>query len=474
MSKRVAVVKVRTLPPHFDAPLTVAAAQKLIADPKRVAAHAFHPFIEYEKRWIKFPKPEAEVKEKSRLIRYACRRDACIFSWYRAILSDCYESKLKDSGISESVIGYRRIACVSGEGKCNIHFAQEAFSYIRESGNCYVYTLDISQFFENLDHKLLKNKWCEMIGVSRLPADHHKIFKAVTRYACVNKRKAYEALGFIGESNKPGSKSKKYLIKREDIPLQLCNPKQFRDKIVPLIERNDKTHGIPQGAAISDVLSNIYLFDFDKALHAWIGILGGRYFRYSDDILIVLPKTEDHWNDLLDKVSSQIKASGNHLEIHKDKCAAYQVSKVHSEKQTCTLVHQTGCPNGIEYLGFRYDGQNIFLRESTRARLNRTIVRSCRRVARSHVHHNPTFTLKQLKSSINKNRVYLRIGRVKDFDETAFLYKKWTFWTYVKRCDAILGSNRNKILAQLSRYRAFVARTLEAELEAAFKRSNKP
>lgn len=172
------------------------------------------------------------------------------------------------------MIGYRKVLSAKGSGKCNINFANEAFSYIRATSECYVYTLDISKFFENLDHKLLRTSWCDLLGKSQLPEDHFQVYKAVTRFAFVDRTRLYEALNIIGTPPGSSTSAKKFLVKREDIPLQLCTPKEFRHKVKPLIQVNNSGRGVPQGASISDVLSNLYLFSFDKALHDWVTFLG--------------------------------------------------------------------------------------------------------------------------------------------------------------------------------------------------------
>jgi hypothetical protein len=418
-------IKIRTRPPHFDSIPSPEDALALVQDPQRVSKHAFYPFIQFEKRWTRFAVKGVLRKVKCRLVRYAAREDSCIFSYYRYLLSEKYEAALVEAGLSESVIGYRKVKSSTGSGKCNINFANEAFSYIRATSECYVYTLDISKFFENLDHELLRKSWCDLLGTPRLPDDHFQVYKAVTRFAFVDRTQLYEALGIIGTPAGGSPGTKKYLARREDIPLQLCSPGKFRKVVKPLIQVNDTGCGVPQGASISDVLSNLYLFSFDKALHDWVGSLGGEYYRYSDDILIVIPKTEDQWDIVMDHVTALVQSSGNKLIINPDKCSAYHVKRndpACSTDQNCSLVHKTGCKNGIEYLGFRYDGRNIFLRESTRGKLNRAIVESCRRLAKAHVHHNATLTLAELQGSINRNRVHKRVGRVKDFEPKALTY----------------------------------------------------
>lgn len=50
--------------------------------------------------------------------------------------------------------------------------------------------------------------------------------------------------------------------------------------------------GIPQGTAVSAVLANVYMIDFDEWLAKLCEKEGGLYRRYSDDFIIVLPQKQ--------------------------------------------------------------------------------------------------------------------------------------------------------------------------------------
>src|SRR6185503_8633282 len=114
-------------------------------------------------------------------------------------LSEKYEQQLVAAKLSDSVLAYRKIQSASGRGgKCNIHFAMDAFLRIHDIGDCCVIAMDISSFFEKLDHNKLYRMWCRTLGVGRLDADHFQIFKAITRYAIVDKLHVYERLGHFG------------------------------------------------------------------------------------------------------------------------------------------------------------------------------------------------------------------------------------------------------------------------------------
>jgi hypothetical protein len=281
--------------PHFDKPLPLAAVEALVKDPDRVRSHPFFPFIRFKKQWQPFRKAGVVPKKKVRHIRYAARGDAYVFSYYRHLLSERYEVLLERLGISKCAIAYRKIAVGGSDrgGKCNMHFAAEAFTAVAEIGNCCVVALDISSYFDSIDHRRLKEVWCRLLDVDELPADHAAVYKHVTRYAEVERELVYERLGYCKRRE---NGSWRYLTTHEAVPMQLCSLADFRAKIAgdggtlpSLIQRNKNGFGIPQGAPISDLLANAYLLDFDTEMATYVRARAGVYLRYSDDILIVLP-----------------------------------------------------------------------------------------------------------------------------------------------------------------------------------------
>ena len=219
-------MRIRTYP-HFDAALTSEHAELLVNDVGAVASHAFHPFIEYSERWTKFSVKGVQGSEKSRPIKYSARRDSCIFSHYRELLRAVYETELSKRGIGDSILAYRRIPKVGSLGnKSSIEFAKESFDKICELQNCLVFALDISKFFDTIDHEKLKKVWADLLQLERLPHDHYRVFRAITNYSSVNREELYKVLGFIGAKQVNGRLVAGYLIDR--IPLQVCSGQEFR------------------------------------------------------------------------------------------------------------------------------------------------------------------------------------------------------------------------------------------------------
>ena len=180
--------------PHFDAPIPSRKIKKLLEDFISGKYRAFYPFIRYELSWKPYRlKGNGVIEPKSREIRYGSRRDAYIFSYYRKILSALYEKRLIELDIADCPIAYRKLTKTGGLGKSNIDFAKDAFDTIDSLGNCVAVALDISKYFESLDHSRIKQVWCELLGKTRLPNDHFAVYYNITKYHWVIKMKCINA-----------------------------------------------------------------------------------------------------------------------------------------------------------------------------------------------------------------------------------------------------------------------------------------
>jgi hypothetical protein len=472
--------------PHFDQVLKPAEIVALVTHPDRVAKNAFFPLLRYTKKWQPFrddkssgkPKP----KPKDRPIRYAARRDAYIFAYYRHLLSGPYEAELSRLGISHCPVAYRRIL-TDGDGrrgKCNIQFAREAFDRVRDLGDCCAIAVDISSYFESIDHERLKTLWCRLLGVERLPPDHFAVFKNITKYRVVDRVDAYTRLGFYGVKSltKGGHPINGYLVPYKDVPTQLCSPHDFRQRILgedgkapSLVDPNEKPHGIPQGAPISDLLANLYLIDFDVEMNAFARGLGGSYVRYSDDILLVLPVPVDQATEIMESLPSRIPAHGDELLIKPEKSSLVRYTRESDGGQNCELIAGKG-RNGLEYLGFRYDGRNVFLRDSTVSNLHRKVAAVARNQAEATIKRYPGKTYAELCEMFNFEDFAKRFGRVEGFEPTS-TSKKWTFWTYVVRSVEEFGPVGRKIHGQVKRLRQRARQRVDEELARAINRKTK-
>jgi len=385
-----------------------------------------------------------------------------------------YESELHNLALQDCVLAYRHILVPGRKsGKCNIHFAAEAFQLIRKLGDCWVIALDIEEFFENLEHEQIKRNWSRLLGKRDydtkhpLPMDHFAVFRAVTHYSWIERDAAYKTLGLIGEAlDANGRKRIKYLVSKKDFPIQICKPHDFHEKLDGMIKSNCNTWGVPQGSPISDVLANLYMIDFDAKLNAQVSSYSGKYFRYSDDILIVIPGSDTRWNQILEFVNESLKSTAPRLKIKDKKTQVYSYKKISDgADQIATNIGPTEGADGLEYLGFRYDGKRIFLRNSTFSGFRRRIAKVSERMAKNHVLFNPNLSLKELIDSFNYNVLFKKFGRVGEFEFAGSEYTKWTFWTYIQRSIRILGTMSSPILRQINDYKSFARKRVRNAIE---------
>ncbi|MBN7796648.1 antiviral reverse transcriptase Drt2 [Parahaliea mediterranea] len=334
---------------HFDHPIGVKAARELVTNPLRVQSHSFYPLITYELDSVKIFKDRAsgliDKKIKKRPIMYAAHADSHIYSYYADLLSKEYEAALLASGLSGNILAFRPL------GKSNIDFAAQAFNDIRLMGNCAAVALDVTAFFDNLDHEILKDAWCGLIGEPRLPPDHYAVYKAITKFSKVSKLEVYDKLG-ISTHNPKNNRTR------------ICEPAEFRNVVRAggLISANTDSFAIPQGSPISALLSNIYMFAFDEWSADLAASLGGEYYRYCDDILFIVPVSEK------DRVANKARKKIRRLEL--------EINKEKVEIRTFKVIKgRQASDKPLQYLGFTYDGERILIRSAALARYSEKMKR---------------------------------------------------------------------------------------------------
>jgi hypothetical protein len=318
---------------------------------KKVEKRAFWPFIKFVLKQKKFERSDGKlkrVKDKKRNIYYASHFDSLILSFYAYIIGLCYKKILDENGLQESVLAYRKIAREDDpdRGKCNLDFADEAFEYITKQNTCIAIACDITGFFDELDHCILKEKWQETLNVKDLPGDHKNIFKALTKYQYINSEMVI-----------------KY-FKEKCAANYICSPKYFRRirKEKPyIIQTISKEKGIPQGTPISGLLSNIYMLDFDRGMNKLAKKYSALYKRYSDDILIICdPKYKDDLLKELENLMASVK-----LEEKKSK-RIERIFQYKDKKLLC--LDEKNKENNFQYLGVEFNGRSSYIRQSTFAR----------------------------------------------------------------------------------------------------------
>jgi len=407
--------------PHFDKPLPLHKINMIVRDPVAVAQNSFFPFIKFESKQRKMSNSS---KPKIRSILYASRRDSNIYSYYRSIIAPYYEQYLIENNISHCPIAYRRIPKLEGGliNKSTIDFSKEAFDEIKRRKNCYSIILDITDFFGTINHERLHARLLKILKMQFLPADYFAVFKSLTQYRFVDRKSCYEAVEY------KCAKDTDSCIRS----LQICSPNDFRKKICGgapgynnLIQKNSEPHGIPQGAALSDLFANIYLIEFDKEMNALASSVNGYYRRYSDDILFICPTLSQIEENVIDPIKKLLD-----LEFLSVNDSKIQIIEFFNSNSNNSFKNHKDKNKKMEYLGFSFDGSKVLIK-------NKSLSRFYKRMA----------------------------GESK---ELAKFNKKTNFCSYSSRSSKAMGLAGTKIIRQLKKrkmvLKLFLKRHIEKEM----------
>lgn len=409
---------------HFDTKVSLNQVWNYINDPRRVASHGFYPFINYTLSFLKFHKEsENKTKLKTREICYSAHIDRYIYQYYSYKLNRIYNMRVKKDNIENSVIAYR-----DNLHKNNIHFAKKAIDFIKNQEECYIIIGDFTKFFDSLDHRYLKEMLCDLLGSKQLPPDYYTVFKNITKYSTW---KLEDLLQLNGLKNK-----------RKDIEVfnkleRAISPERFKELKKKFVTPNRDGYGIPQGSAISAVLSNIYMLHFDKSINDYIVKNDGLYMRYSDDFIIILPKKDlNNFKNQFEHISSVIQAIPRvQLEPEKTQLFEYGSGKIKS----CNKDILKDVGNGkdfMNYLGFTFDGQNVSLRAKTVSKYYYRLYRKLKTIVKSD-------GITKNGNRVSCKNVYLR------YSVKGASIGDGNFITYVKKAERIFKNEKE--VAKVSR-----------------------
>lgn len=332
---------------HFDQPVGASFAAKAL-DPAFVALHPFSPLIHYiksEKRYKKCEKSGRRIlTAKERPIKYASHRDACIFSYYAHRLGGMLNEYYAATGIAESVIAYRAL------GRSNYDFAASAHDFACKNLPATILAFDVTGFFDNLDHGLLKSRLKRLLGVTELPRDWLRVLRAVTRYHYVDLEELKAHPQFASR------------LKGRDLIATVAELKAAGVRFEP---NGTAGKGIPQGTPISAAASNLYMIDFDVAAKAFCDRVGALFMRYSDDILVIC-KPEN--------------AKAVEAEIMR--LIADERLEIQPHKTDVTTFDATGAAKMAQYLGFMLGTHGCAIRPSSLSRQWRKMRRAFSRIRR--------------------------------------------------------------------------------------------
>lgn len=392
--------------PHFSPklkPCNIPFIRNYVSDEDKIETHRFYPFIHYsivEKKYRRAVNDKGQkeklraLKSKKREIYYANHLDSQVFAYYAHKLNNALDVIYqKDSELNNCITAYRTIEYNGKRNKCSIDFAKEVFDFIKnyKANKVVAVCIDIKGFFDNLDHEILKESWCKVIGEDILPTDHFNIYKAITRFSYVE---ISDILKEFTEFDKLTFKS----LKRKNITAFCKNPKEFRERIVnkKLIKQDKfkkseynrkrpprrlRKKGIPQGSPISAVLSNVYMLELDQKMKDLAIQYQGMYRRYSDDIILVLPKKKmkKTYAFLKDFISKKLK-----LTIQDTKTQEVVFQRISPDFSWTTYMLENKIQKldkGLEYLGLEFDGNITRIRQKSISKYYRSLKKIIRRKA---------------------------------------------------------------------------------------------
>lgn len=337
---------------HFDRPLSknkMYKELKKIRNPRNVPTYRHLPFITFNKTFRKYTKydegkmipTEKRLTKKTRTISLASHHDSLLLKYYSVMLSTYYEQSLNNqySQLKDSVIAYR-------SGKSNILGAKSVFDYIWKTENCWIIKGDFKAFFDNLNHTLIFNSVKKLLNGSSnidLDDDWYSVLKFITKYRTITQKQLKKNINSTDSSYVKNRRELSTLLKNKKLKLSSINSK-----------------GIPQGTALSAILANVYMLDFDN----WVlNLLQGRgiYRRYSDDFVIILPNCSyEYARELTSRVITNSKNMLKlDIEPHKTKFLYF------SKKDKAVYKKDLKTRQNLDYLGFEFNGQKVFLRSKS-------------------------------------------------------------------------------------------------------------
>lgn len=400
---------------HFDRKLSAKKVWDYISDSNKIKRHGFYPFIRYTITIRKYSRTKGRTTKK-RVVCYSAHKDRYIYQYYSYLLNNEYNKRAQNDDLNCCAIAYR-----NNLGKNNIDFAKAAFDKVKQLGSCYIIIGDFTGFFDNLDHQYLKTRICDLLQVKKLPDDYYAVFKNITKFSC------WDLSDLLKENGSPSSSYGMRQFNKRDIALSLAKFKTLKSK---QIKPNKSSFGIPQGSAISAVLSNIYMLEFDAKMNTYVSPNNGLYMRYSDDFIIVVPKNGDEYfvKDYETIMTIINETPSLELEPSKTKLFEFDAGSISLLEIQDNTVFRSEKKQQIDYLGFSFDGNIVSIRDKTISKYYNKLNRSIRKIVNSEY---DTETKKIIKCI----RLYKKFGLQGGNNQNR------NFLTYVGRAESRFGSN---------------------------------
>ncbi|MBE9513833.1 MAG: hypothetical protein IMY83_02195 [Chloroflexi bacterium] len=224
-----------------------------------------------------YPLREVEVEKPdggTRVLSIASIRDALVQRQLYAALYSSAEEMFAKPGLDKVSFAYRR-------GKSAPYAAHLIWQSFKRGGYGYAFDADIRKFFDNLNHDQLMDLVEAWIGRETTAG------KLLWRYIRTDR---------VPYGSYPHSSGwEKHFMENKP-------------------QRVPRQKGVPQGGALSGLLANLYLHEFD----CWVVAEKAqqsdfRYYRYADDF-VMLTHTEEDAYALYEPVRAKLKDL--HLDLH--------------------------------------------------------------------------------------------------------------------------------------------------------------
>ncbi|HHT9079514.1 TPA: reverse transcriptase domain-containing protein [Flavobacterium psychrophilum] len=469
--------------PHIGLPITIEDynwVKEYIMDKEKIRIHSFLPLIHKCISQRKFrpdklrtdktkTKKRFRIKDKKdRNIYFASHIDSLIFSYFNSLLTEAYENHIKKEIFNKSIVAYRKIPMFAGaeSNKCNVDFAKSTFEFINKNNDkkLTVIVADVTSFFDNLDHKILKRQWTKILNTSTLPFEHYNVFKALTKIKYVEGEQLFKSYNNtmlvkrgVPNSNNEFGYIRKEILKsnyfKEKKAIAYCEKTDFLKNNLKTIISKNNLKGIPQGSPISATLANVYMLDFDKIIFDKVDSIGGYYQRYSDDLIVIC---EQQCEDEIIKTIRESIADKNiaNLEIQSKKTKVYRFENIGTKFTGFEIDEKTKVPNfnkKLEYLGFSYDGQKVLIKSAGFSKFYRSMIKSFKKSASfTRNSKNPDkriFKSKLFKRFTHKGAKRKLIYRPSKIDKTKYVKSKEYNWgnylSYVFKADNTMKEINN-------------------------------
>ena len=379
---------------HFDYRVSFKDVQEKVLDSNFVEHHGFYPLISNTLCHVRFQ--DGAKTLKTRGIAYAAHLDHRIYQYYALLWGRLYNVRANLAGINDVAVAYR-----SGFRHTNISAAADAIDMIRSLDDALVITGDFSHFFDNLNHGYLKCAVRGFFDNRSLPADHYRVLRNILHYSCwpISDLANKNGLPWIelnpDEPATYGSVAEKIRLKTtralNKLP-RILSPESFKtlkrsSLVLPWKNETDGSKGIPQGLATSGVLANMYMFETDAAINEHVSAAGGKYIRYCDDFIIVIPTKRFDTALTVLQLAQQVpavKLQPEKTKIHRVKNGS--VKQLSFEAFTFGEIEEID-PGAhpkqlISFLGFDFDGSCVRIRQSTSGRFYSRFYRAAHSIGR--------------------------------------------------------------------------------------------